>query len=152
MEGRPEMMSNQEKTVNAFIVIGCIVLYVICAAASCQGAERVPTGLVAALIAVESNGRDDAIGDNGQAVGCLQLHPSYVADANRILGRKRWTLKDRLSRVESVEMFYVVATHYAKHNKDFSAQGIARRHNGGPRGHKWKSTLGYWAKVRKAMK
>ena len=37
--------------------------------------------LLLALIAVESGGNDHAIGDNGLAYGCLQLHAAYVQDA-----------------------------------------------------------------------
>ena len=145
-------MSSKEKRFNLCLGGALGLAYLACCAASCQGAEgRIPAGLIQALIQVESSGNDSAIGDGTKAVGCLQLHPSYVTDANRILGRKRWTLKDRLSRVESVEMFRVVAMHYARHYKDFSAQGMARRHNGGPRAHKYKSTLGYWARVKKEM-
>lgn len=146
-------MNNSEKTLNALLIVLAVILYSFMCVASCRGAEpAISQDLIAAIIAVESSGRDDAIGDSGQAVGCLQLHPNYVADANRIIGRKRWTLKDRYSRVESVEMFYIVATHYAKHYKDFSNEGIARRHNGGPRGHKKTATLKYWKKVQKHLK
>ena len=36
--------------------------------------------LILALIAVESSGNDNAIGDGGLAYGCLQLHAAYVQD------------------------------------------------------------------------
>ncbi len=42
--------------------------------------------LIAALITVESNGRDNAVGDGGRAIGALQIHKSVVVDVNRIAG------------------------------------------------------------------
>jgi soluble lytic murein transglycosylase-like protein len=42
--------------------------------------------LILALIAVESSGNDNAIGDGGLAYGCLQLHACYVADAAEYAG------------------------------------------------------------------
>ena len=39
------------------------------------------TELVNAIIQVESSGNDDAIGDNGKAIGCLQIWQPYWFDA-----------------------------------------------------------------------
>ena len=44
------------------------------------------TNLITALIAVESSGNDMAIGDNGRALGPLQIHRGVVLDVNRITG------------------------------------------------------------------
>ncbi len=49
--------------------------------------------LLAALVAVESSGDPDAIGDNGLAFGCLQLHAAYVQDAAQFAG-KTWRHED----------------------------------------------------------
>ena len=67
---------------------------------------------IEALIAIESSGNPDAIGDGGQAVGLLQIHPRTVDECNRILKRNEFTLDDRLSRERSVEMFEVIQEHY----------------------------------------
>ena len=66
--------------------------------------------LILILITIESGGDNAAIGDNGQAVGCLQIHPIMVREVNRILGRKVYTLKDRYSRRRSIEMATVFLT------------------------------------------
>jgi len=60
--------------------------------------------LLILLIAIESGGDSKAIGDGGRAVGILQIHPIMIRECNRITGRKRWTLADRLDPVESVKM------------------------------------------------
>jgi len=103
--------------------------------------------LLKAIEQVESGGREDAVGDGGKAVGCLQIHPITVRDANRILGRREFTLKDRLKRSRSYAIFWTIMDHYSK---GASRETMARRWNGGPRGEKKKATRSYWLKV-KAM-
>lgn len=108
--------------------------------------------LVSALIQVESSDRDHAIGDNGRAVGCLQIHPVLVQDVNGILARRgsstRYTLTDRLNRQKSVEMLEVYLSHYGKRlGRKPTEQDLARIWNGGPSGWKRSSTLRYWSKV-----
>lgn len=51
--------------------------------------------IIDTLIRVESDGNQFAIGDNGKAVGCLQIWEIMVKECNRILGRNEFTLKDR---------------------------------------------------------
>ena len=43
--------------------------------------------LIPVLIHVESGGDVNAIGDMGEAVGCLQIHEIMVDDVNRIAGK-----------------------------------------------------------------
>ena len=105
--------------------------------------------LITALIAIESNGDDSAIGDGGLAVGCLQIHPIMVRDINRILGRQyincAYIYKDRHSRTKSIEMCKIYFGHYCR---DMSNEHKARCWNGGPNGWKKESTKPYWAKVK----
>ena len=108
--------------------------------------------LVSALIQVESSGRDHAIGDNGRAVGCLQIHPILVDDVNGILARRgsstRYTLADRLNRQKSVEMLTIYLENYSKHlGRAATDQDLARIWNGGPSGWRKNATIGYWRKV-----
>ena len=42
--------------------------------------------LITSLVQVESRGNSNAIGDNGKAIGCLQIHKGVVEDVNRIYG------------------------------------------------------------------
>jgi hypothetical protein len=105
--------------------------------------------LIYLLIMIESGGDDRAIGDNGIAVGCLQIHPILVEDVNRITGLK-YTLEDRYNRSKSIEMFYYYITHYAtkeRIGRDPTAMDIARIWNGGGNGYKKQSTIKYWNKV-----
>jgi len=104
--------------------------------------------LIAALIIVESDGNPNAVGDKGQAIGILQIHPICVQDVNRILGEEKYTLIDRLDPIKSVEICIVYLNYYGK---DKSVEQLARIWNGGPKGFKRKSTLPYWDKVKKVI-
>jgi soluble lytic murein transglycosylase-like protein len=97
---------------------------------------------------VESGGDANAVGDNGLAVGILQIHPTMVEDVNRILGAKEYTLADRLDVERSREMFAVYTNHYTP---CLDAEKVARRWNGGPRGDRKRATVKYWRKVSKAL-
>ena len=108
--------------------------------------------LLEALIQVESRGNENAVGDrhlSRPSVGVLQIRPIMVREVNRILKKqkvkKKYTLEDRYSREKSIEMFYIWQSF---HLPDSSDEAIARCWNGGPKGWKRKSTLGYWNKVK----
>ena len=105
--------------------------------------------LVNALIQVESNGNDKAIGDNGAAVGCLQIHKVMVDDVNRILGKQKFTYNDRLDRSKSIAMFNIFTDHYSPGASD---EVKARRWNGGPKGDSKTATQAYWRKVQRQIK
>lgn len=114
----------------------------------------IPAALIAALISVESGGNDLAIGDNGQAVGCLQIHPAVVDDTNRILGASTYRRRDRLRRDYSVMMCRTYLGHYASKarlGREPTLEDMARIWNGGPNGYKKDATKAYWVKVRTAM-
>ena len=107
------------------------------------------------VIYVESRGNDSAIGDNGKAVGCLQIHPIAVLEANRILAKYDsptvYSLGDRYNREKSIEMFNVISEEY-ECCEDYTfmeyAEIVARRWNGGPRGDRKISTIKYWNKIK----
>jgi hypothetical protein len=74
---------------------------------------------IAALIRIESGGDSSAVGDGGRAVGCLQMWPCAVAEANRLAGRRLWTLADRRNPQLSRAMAHVIlAHHYRRGNRD----------------------------------
>lgn len=105
--------------------------------------------LILALIAVESSGNDHAIGDNGAAYGCLQLHAAYVADAAEYAGED-WTHEDAFDRETSIEIVVAYMSRYATEKRlgrPVTIEDIARIHNGGPNGYKKDATIKYWAKV-----
>lgn len=102
-----------------------------------------------------------AKGDGGNAAGPFQVWRAYHTDAaerDRSLTDYRRCLTSR-SYSERVVRAYMLR--YARAATLRLTQGtatmadverVARIHNGGPRGHKKKATLAYWAKVRRAIK
>jgi hypothetical protein len=106
------------------------------------------SNLISALIIVESSGNDQAIGDNGRALGPLQIHRGVVLDVNRITGSNyRWESMTNRAAARAVCEAYL--KHYGK---GASTEQLARRWNGGPRGDTKTSTEAYWAKVKKHLK
>ncbi len=107
--------------------------------------------LVYAMIQVESRDNDSAYCAPEDAVGCLQIRPIMVEEVNRIckiLGiKKTYSLEDRWSRLESVQMLKIFVRFYGF--KEF--EEIARCWNGGPRGMDYASTEGYWNRVQNEM-
>jgi len=106
------------------------------------------------LAQVESNHNPDAIGDGGQAVGILQIHPIMVRDVNRIVGSERFSLADRYDVRESYTMAAVFFLHYGRRavrgqTREASVVTLARMWNGGPRGHHKQATRRYGEKVRR---
>ena len=120
-------------------------------------AVEVSSRLLHALKMAESGCKSDAIGDNGKAVGILQLHKVYVDDANRIAGCKQYNYNDRYDVRKSEEMTRIVLTHYGKHyerktGKRCTDEILARIHNRGYS--QWNDKLGerYWKRVQKFLK
>jgi hypothetical protein len=115
--------------------------------------------LISILCVVESNSDPNAIGDNGSAVGILQIHPSYVHEVNRLSGFERFTLDDRYDPVKSRRMVSFMmlgqAERYRAKNNGFypSMELLARWHNGGVYGHHTnpQATDGYWQKVKELL-
>jgi hypothetical protein len=108
--------------------------------------------LLDAMSAVESNSRDDATGDDGKAIGRLQLWRVYWADATGHAPQIGGTYGDCRTR-EYAERVVVAYWHrYARTALDSAdLETLARVHNGGPKGAKRKATLGYWRKVQKIL-
>lgn len=109
--------------------------------------------LILALIAVESGGVPDAVGDNGRAYGILQIHREVVQDVNRVYGTSyRWP-EDALQPVKAKRICELYLTHWT--DVRFAGrptyEQAARIWNGGPNGHRRTATLAYWAKVRKHL-
>jgi len=106
--------------------------------------------LILAIIAVESNGNDRAIGDDGLAYGALQIHACYVQDASEY-ANKSWTHEDAYDRETAIDIFLAYMSRYATEKRIGRAvtiEDIARIHNGGPNGYKKACTINYWNKVK----
>ena len=113
------------------------------------------TSLIDALIEVESNGNDSAVGDTHlrePSIGVLQIRPVMVREVNRILKLKgtnhRYKNKDRFSKEKSIEMFKIWQEF---HHNDSDYEEIARSWNGGPKGPKNPRTYSYWKKVEQQL-
>lgn len=111
--------------------------------------------MIDAMIQVESQGNDRAIGDNGKALGCLQIHKIMVDDVNRIAGTK-FVHKDAFIRTRAKEMIRIAVKHYVtpeRLGREPTFEDCCRFWNSGP---SWitkkKATDGYWAKVQAVMK
>lgn len=106
--------------------------------------------LIKSLIKVESSGNDSAVGDQGKAIGALQIHPITVREVNRILALKgsdkRYTYVDRWSRTKSIQMFEIWRKHH--HPEGTSLEVIARTWNGGTKYAFSKDATRYWKKVK----
>ena len=118
-----------------------LLLLALCA--TCHAAPG--PGFWRALHIVETSGRTGPIvGDQGRALGPLQIHRGYHQDS-RVAGD--------YSRLADLEYSKRVATAYLKrYAPEAWAAGdvetLARVHNGGPRGHLKTVTKSYGARVK----
>jgi hypothetical protein len=106
-----------------------------------------------ALEQVESRGNANSVGDNGRAIGCLQIWQSVVTDVNRIAGTN-YKHADAFDRDKARTMARIYLNYYAstkRIGRVASEQDLARIWNGGPSGHRKTATLSYWVKVKKEM-
>lgn len=105
-----------------------------------------------AIATIESNNRDDAIGDGGKALGRFQLWRVYWSDALQYVPEIGGTYDDVRGREYAERCVVAYWLRYcpeAVASED--AQTLARIHNGGPKGAKRKATLRYWRKVEKNL-
>ena len=121
--------------------------------------------LILALMAVETGGErypDEAIGDGGRSVGCLQISKAVVDDVNRVSGRS-YTYEDRNDRQKSVEICTAYLNYWGWYyhkqtGERATAEILAKIWNGGALA--WKKDNPqvlqnldrYWSKVRKQLK
>jgi len=106
------------------------------------------SNLITALIIVESSGNDQAIGDNGRALGPLQIHRGVVLDVNRITGSNyQWQQMTNRAQARAVCEAYL--KHYGRGK---TTEQQARIWNGGPTGDRKTATEAYWRKVQEAIK
>lgn len=117
-------------------------------------AEERMANLLDAIRHVESSHNDDAFNAVENARGGLQIRPILVRDANRIIGRQRWTHDDAWDFAESAAMFETIVLHYggkyAKRGMRFE-EYAARIWSGGPTGPDKTATIPYWHKVLKYL-
>lgn len=127
------------------------------AAALCLAvpAEAVPSDrLIDALVRVESNGNPSAVGDNGKALGVLQIWDVVIQDVNRVTG-SRYVHADAFDPAKARAICRAYLAHYGtakRLGRQPTDEDLARIWNGGPNGWRNTSTLKYWHKVAKVLK
>lgn len=79
-----------------------------------QAKERIDTifAMADAFAMQESRMTEDAVSECGTHVGCLQISPIMVREANRILGEELYSYDDRLDAGCSYGIFKVVMEHH----------------------------------------
>ena len=116
-------------------------------AATAQAAP--PASFFRALHIVETSGRTGAIlGDNGKALGPLQIHRAYHADARVGGDYSRCADLDYSKRVVSAYLQRYAPQAWAAGD----VKTLARVHNGGARGASKPATVNYAAKVTRLAK
>ena len=117
-------------------------------------AAQLDAKFVRALHMVESGGRVGKImGDNGRALGPMQIHKEYWKDAVAFDKSIGGSYSDCADLNYSIKIVNAYLNRYAKTaiaNKDYKT--LSRIHNGGLSGDKKSSTLEYWNKVNKFIK
>jgi hypothetical protein len=125
-----------------------ILLLLTATASSAQVSDR----LLNAIEQVESHGNAAAIGDQGRALGSMQIWQAVVTDANRI-AHTSYSHADAFDRAKARAIASIYLNHYGRRiGHAPTDQDYARIWNGGPSGHKKTATLGYWAKIKKELK
>ena len=103
------------------------------------------------LCKVESNNDPKAVGDNGKALGILQIWKTYIDDVNRIY-KTSYKHSDALNPELAKEITKKYLAFYGKlyekrTGKPITYEILAKIHNGGPAGYKNPNTNKYWTKV-----
>ncbi|MGE0258612.1 MAG: TIGR02594 family protein [Alphaproteobacteria bacterium] len=113
--------------------------------------------LINALIQVESQGNDNAIGDThltNKAFGCLQIRLPVCIDVNRRFSTNiapEQMLGNRPLSIDTFEKYMLIWATRQRIGRAVTDQDRARIWNGGPNGFQRDSTLGYWDKVRQLL-
>ena len=70
--------------------------------------------LLTAMIMVESGGNNLAVGDNGNGIGCLQIHKAVIDDVNRVFKTNYTWPESAFSREDAKIICRLYLKHYAK--------------------------------------
>jgi hypothetical protein len=124
------------QTMRILILVGLML-------STCAG--ELPITFIRALHQVESQGGLGAIkGDQGRALGPLQIHYEYWLDSGA-----SGHYQDCANLNYAIYVVRSYLNRYAPEAvKSKNYEVLARVHNGGPGGHRRKSTLDYWRRVK----
>ena len=137
---------NRSKTLVCVCVCAAAL---VCARASAEPPKALTPDLLTAIRQVESNGNDNAVGDNGKAIGPYQIWYSYWKDAVEYDKTLGGCYEDCYKPEYARRVVIAYLSRYAP--KNATAQDLARIHNGGPKGYKNSKTIKYWNKVKKEL-
>ena len=110
--------------------------------------------ILASLLMQVETGNRPLVGDNGRALGPLQVHAGAVQDVNRAFGT-RYRHADMMDRAASVAVLDRYLWLYAQPRRLGRAvtnEDRARIWNGGPDGWRRAATLPYLERVRRASR
>jgi hypothetical protein len=139
--------------VSSLVWIGVLLAILAALVSTAKAAPLDLDRLIPALVQVESNGNPRAVGDNGKALGQLQIWSVVVIDVNRAKGT-RYTHKDAFDPAKAEAICRAYLSIYAtprRLGRTPTMEDAARIWNGGPNGWKKKATDSYWHKVARAL-
>lgn len=136
------------------ILFGLIAGIALIGGCGAKGANlQLPEKFVQAEISVESGGRNNATGDDGKAIGCLQIHKACWKDSIEFSPSIGGVYSNCFNRAYSVKIMQAYLNRYCRRavqQNDFET--MARTWNGGANGPNNPKTISYWLKVNKIMK
>ena len=117
-------------------------------------AANLDNKFIRALHMVESSGRvGKIVGDNGRALGPLQIHKAYWQDAVTFDDTIGGSYSDCTKLAYSIKIVNAYLNRYAeKAILSHDYKKLARIHNGGAKGNNKEATIEYWNKVNKYLK
>lgn len=111
--------------------------------------KKLSEGEILALrVAYHESRFGSAVGDNGKAVGILQIWPIMVKEVNRVAG-SAYTLEDRNDPKKSIEMFVLFQTY---HNPQLKEEVALKLWNGGKKGMLNGRSNKYWNRYQRLIK
>jgi hypothetical protein len=132
---------------------GLFAVALLAAASPTEAAAYCPDRLIPALSKVESNGNPRAVGDNGKALGELQIWSVVVQDVNRV-HRTRYVHADAFDPAKARDIcrrYLAIYCTPKRLGRAPTMEDAGRIWNGGPNGHRKSATEKYWQKVSKAL-
>jgi hypothetical protein len=102
--------------------------------------------LLSALIAVESNGNDQARGKHGE-LGALQIKSIMVRDVNRIMGT-HYAHAQVTNRAVSI---FIAESYFSHYGRNLSDESLARIWQSGPKGLRRSSSRAYGRRVMREL-
>mgnify|MGYP003349418611 CR=1 FL=1 len=110
--------------------------------------------ILAALLMQVETGNRPIVGDNGRAIGPLQVHAGAVQDVNRAFGTsyKHRDMMDRAAATAVLDRYLWIYAQPKRLGRPVTDSDRARIWNGGPDGWRRAATLAYAERVRRASR